>query len=211
MLTPKQKRMMGVIERGLRDNGYAPTYEEICKKLHMASKASAHRMIRALEERGYIRRLPNRPRAIEVLHSVLDPRPAGAPPSQPVVELQLLGYVAAGEPVVVWEDSHRYVAVPGTHVRRSGDHYALEVRGESMIGAGILDGDTVVVRSQARVEIGEIAVALVDGEETTLKRFDRDGDIVVLRAENPDFEDIHLHPSRVEIQGRLTGLLRSYS
>lgn len=211
MLTPKQKRMMGVIERGLRDNGYAPTYEEICKKLHMASKASAHRMIRALEERGYIRRLPNRPRAIEVLHSVLDPRPAGAPPSQPVVELQLLGYVAAGEPVVVWEDSHRYVSVPGTHVRRSGDHYALEVRGESMIGAGILDGDTVVVRSQARVEIGEIAVALVDGEETTLKRFDRDGDIVVLRAENPDFEDIHLHPSRVEIQGRLTGLLRSYS
>ncbi len=210
MLTPKQKRMMGVIERGLRDNGYAPTYEEIGKKLHMSSKASVHRMIRALEDRGYIHRLPNRSRAIEVLHSVLDPRTPGAPPNLPVVELPLLGYVAAGEPVVVWEDSHRYVNVPSTHVRRSGDHFALEVRGESMIGAGILDGDVVVVRSQSKVEIGEIAVALVDGEETTLKRFDVEGDSIVLRAENPDFDDFSFHPSRIEIQGRLTGLMRSY-
>lgn len=211
MLTRKQRRMLTAIEDYLHKEGVAPSYEDLCAKLNMSSKSSVHRLVRSLAERGYIRRLPNRARAIEVLQSAKDTRPpGGAPTSRPGVDLPLLGYVAAGEPVVVWEDEHNYVGVPASHARDGGDYYALRVRGDSMIGAGILNDDIVVVRSQQRAGEGEIVVALVNGQETTLKRLIWDDDHVVLRAENPAFEDIRLHRSQVEIQGRVTGLQRRY-
>lgn len=216
MLTRKQSRLLRLIEEWIEEHGVAPSYDEVRDTLGLASKSSVHRMMLSLGERGYIRRLPNKARAVEVLRSHRPPRwgdgvEVVAPPRVATGELPLLGHVAAGSPVVVWEaTAYRYVGVPSTFLRPGSDYYALEIRGDSMEGAGIRNGDIGVIRRQETANERDIVVALVDGEEATLKRFHSQSNEIELRAENPDYDDIKVSPDRVQIQGRLTGLLRSY-
>ena len=219
MLTRKQLRMLQVIVEGIRANGVPPSYEEVRTELGLASKSSVHRMMLSLEERGYIRRLAHKARAIEVIRTSAEQVPgynpwgsAGemAPVRAMAQELPVLGHVAAGSPVVVWENAHRYIGVPQTFVHPGSEYFALEVRGDSMVQAGIHSGDIGIIRRQEIANDGDIVVALIDNDETTLKRFGREGKEIVLRAENGDFEDLRYAPDRVSVQGRLTGLLRNY-
>ena len=217
MLTYKQRRLFDLIESGIRENGVAPSYDELRETLGLSSKSSIHSMMNALESRGYIRRLRYKARAVEILR----PRgPEGAsdlslpPPrvsSDTVYDIPVVGAIAAGPPVVVWEATHRYVTVPPAFARPHGDHYALDVRGDSMTGAGIHEGDIAVIRRQSSAKSGDIVVALVNGENT-LKRLhiDPKRQKVKLIAENPGYEDIEVDNNELEVQGRLVSLLRRY-
>ena len=218
MLTVKQRGLLCFIEQSLRENHIAPSYEEAREALGLKSKSSIHRMMQALVDRGYISRLPNRARALEVVRgsdgaypSVSLPRVDFPAPVE--TRIPLLGHVTAGVPVVVWENSDRYIDIPSKWARLDADHFALEVRGESMTGAGIFDGDTIMLRSQDTAEDGDIVVVLVDQDETTLKRLRRDAQRgeIVLEAENPDYPDIRHAADRITVQGRLIGLLRRYT
>ena len=194
--------------------------------LGLKSKSGIHRLISGLEERGFIRRLPHRARALEVMRlpesaavSSTAPKPVIAPvtsavgrPPPPVandVELPLYGRIAAGTPIEALRDPDTTVRVPMGMVGR-GRHYALEVAGDSMVNAGILDGDTVIIQDGAQHQPGEIVVALVDREEVTLKYLHQRGAMVALEAANPRYETRLLEPDRVQVQGRLVGLLRFY-
>ncbi len=217
MLTRKQRRLFDLIETGIRENGVAPSYDELRETLGLSSKSSIHSMMNALASRGYIRRLRYKARAIEILkptgpESASDlslPKPRQS--ADVVYDIPVVGAIAAGPPVVVWESTHRYVTVPPAFARPFGDHYALDVRGNSMSGAGIHEGDIAVIRRQSSANSGDIVVALVDGENT-LKRLQIDPTRrrVRLIAENPAYEDIEVENNELEVQGRLVSLLRRY-
>ncbi|MGY6634515.1 MAG: transcriptional repressor LexA [Alkalilacustris sp.] len=236
MLTRKQIDLLRFIHERLQRDGVPPSFDEMKEALDLRSKSGIHRLITALEERGFIRRLAHRARAIEILRlpdALQDPgapdrtraaRPrlvegvGRAPLPQgaiPVIEavaqsLPVMGRIAAGTPIEAISEVSHHVAVPGAMLTSQAEHYALEVRGDSMIEAGINDGDIVVIRAQPTAETGDIVVALVEGSEATLKRFRRRGGMIALEAANPAYETRLLRDDQVRIQGRLVGLIRSY-
>jgi repressor LexA len=263
MLTRKQHDLLKFIHARLRETGVPPSFDEMKDALDLKSKSGIHRLIVALEERGFIRRLPNRARALEVIRLPESSQPRGrfspsvvegglgrevatlrAVPASPTVSntatgpaagpspsaavptplrptagnddgnedmlaVPVMGRIAAGVPISAIQNVSRTVRLPASFLP-TGDHYALEVKGDSMIEAGILDGDTVLIRKQETAETGDIIVALIDEEEATLKRLRRRGSSIALEAANPSYETRVLGPDRVKIQGRLVGLLRRY-
>lgn len=229
MLTRKQRDLLAFIHKRVQRDGVPPSFDEMKDALELKSKSGIHRLITALEERGFIRRLPHRARAIEVIKvpDSMPPRRRGFVPEviqgsaapEPAVEapvvryegasVPVVGRIAAGVPIEAIESQNRMVAVP-PDMLRSGEHFALEVRGDSMIDAGILDGDTVVIQRGDSADNGEIVVALVQDHEATLKRLRRKGGSIALEAENPAYETRIYAPDDVRIQGRLVGLVRRY-
>ncbi len=230
MLTRKQLELLDFIRQRMDRDGVPPSFDEMKDALDLRSKSGIHRLITALEERGFIRRLAHRARAIEIVklpeamerpgfspRVVADnpappPRPAAAREVEPVhaLELPVMGRIAAGVPIEAISEVSHHVAVPGSMLSGRGHHYALEVRGDSMVEAGINDGDVVVIREQSTAENGDIVVALVDDQEATLKRFRRRGNMIALEAANPAYETRMLPDHRVRVQGRLVGLIRTY-
>lgn len=236
MLTRKQLELLEFIQKRMDRDGVPPSFDEMKDALDLRSKSGIHRLITALEERGFIRRLAHRARAIEVvkLPEALEkslskpgakpgfaPRviegdrtdpPAGAMPVEAVMALELpvMGRIAAGVPIEAIAEVSHHIAVPGSMLSGRGQHYALEVKGDSMIEAGINDGDIVVIREQTTADNGDIVVALVEGHEATLKRFYRRGAMIALEAANPAYETRMLREDQVKVQGRLVGLIRSY-
>ncbi len=223
------------IHERMTEDGVPPSFDEMKDALDLKSKSGIHRLITALEERGFIRRLPNRARALEVikLPESYQPSPAGQKrfsPSviegslgraRPVAEsandddpgyatIPVMGRIAAGTPIsAIQHQSHTITVSP--EMLSGGEHYALEVKGDSMIDAGILDGDTVLIKQANTASPGDIVVALVDDEEATLKRFRRKGNSIALEAANPNYETRIFGPDRVDVQGRLVGLIRRYN
>jgi repressor LexA len=195
-LTRRQEQVLEFIRESVRTNGYPPTVREICVGLDLSAPSTVHVHLANLERLGFIRRDPTKPRALEL---VQDHRP-GRP-------LPLIGQVAAGRPIVAEDNIEDYVDVP-SFLRRDDGDFVLRVRGESMIRAGINDGDYLVVHPQQEVSPREIAVVRIDGEEATAKHFVRDGQTVLLEAENDDFETIIVNADRVELVGRVVGVLR---
>lgn len=223
MLTKKQLDLLDFINRRLAKDGVPPSFDEMKEHLDLRSKSGIHRLITALEERGFIQRLPHKARAIEILKlpESLGATPAGfvprvieggqpaAPQPAGVAELPLMGRIAAGVPIEAISHISSHVVVPGTMVGK-GDHYALEVRGDSMIDAGINDGDVVIIRETQTADNGDIVVALVEDQEATLKTFRRQNGAIALEAANPAYETRILPEDKVKVQGRLVGLIRSY-
>ncbi|UCI05616.1 transcriptional repressor LexA [Mesorhizobium sp. B1-1-8] len=243
MLTRKQHELLMFIHERLKESGIPPSFDEMKEALDLASKSGIHRLITALEERGFIRRLPNRARALEVLRlpdsiapglnaarkfspSVIQggqgnigrqikpaaPSRTPAPSNDdavPAVSIPVMGRIAAGVPIDAIQHQTHSISVPPDMIS-GGEHYALEVKGDSMIEAGIFDGDTVIIRNADTASPGEIVVALVDEEEATLKRFRRKGASIALEAANPAYETRIFGPDRVKVQGKLVGLIRRY-
>ena len=241
MLTRKQHELLMFIHERMKESGIPPSFDEMKDALDLRSKSGIHRLITALEERGFIRRLPNRARALEVIKlpdsmnpslggkrsrfepnvitgnlgkvSAMPPRStlpatASADPGRGVA-VPVMGRIAAGTPIEAIQTHSHTITVP-PEMLGVGEHFALEVRGDSMIEAGIFDGDTVLIRKQDTAGTGEIIVALVDNEEATLKRLRRKGNSVALEAANPAYETRIFGPDRGKGQGRLGGLLRKY-
>lgn len=210
MLTQKQKDLLLLIDSRVKTKGVPPSYDEMKDSLGLASKSGIHRLITALEERGFIRRLPNKARALEVLKLPSDMEDDFQTPSaaNDDNEVPFVGKIAAGSPIPAIEDAYRMISVPPNMM--GPDLFALEVEGLSMMNAGILDGDVVVIRKSNTARNNQIVVALVDQEEATLKRIYKTAQGVELIAENPDFETRYFGPDRVEVQGILVGLIRSY-
>lgn len=223
MLTRKQHDLICFISDRLKESGVSPSFEEMKEALDLKSKSGVHRLISALEERGFIRRLPNRARALEVLKEPerndakvrkLAPAPAAAPAKQipiaanDVLEIPLHGRIAAGVPIEALEGQNT-LSVPAA-LLGSGEHYALEVSGDSMVEAGILDGDYALIRRTETARDGEIVVALVDDSEATLKYFRREGAMVRLDPANRAYDPQRYSPDQIRVQGRLAGLLRRY-
>lgn len=218
MLTAKQRELLTYIDRRLKESGVSPSFDEMREALDLKSKSGVHRLISALEERQFIRRLPNRARALEVVkmpESGAGSSAAGAAPVQrPVVvandtmEIPLAGRIAAGTPIEALQGSDSF-PVPAA-LLGPGEHYALEVSGDSMVEEGILDGDYVLIRKADTAREGEIVVALIDDEEATLKTFRREGSMVRLDPANRTYEPQRYEPKRVKIQGKLAGLIRRY-
>jgi repressor LexA len=234
MLTKKQHELLMFINQRLAATGVAPSFDEMKDALRLRSKSGIHRLISGLEERGFIRRLPHRARALEVVKlpgesavtastersrfspTVIRGDFAAALPGAPVApdsaaaELPLYGRIAAGTPIEALRDQSTTVAVPGALLARGREHYALEVAGDSMIDAGIFDGDTVIIERAETADNGVIVVALVDNEEVTLKRLRRRGASIALEPANQTYETRIFGPDRVKVQGRLVGLMRRY-
>jgi repressor LexA len=229
MLTKKQHELLIFINKHLDQHGISPSFDEMKEALGLKSKSGIHRLITALEERGFIRRMAHRARALEVLklpESAVAEGNRGFRPSvveggfpgpgtrareagDALVSMPLYGRIAAGTPIEALRDPSNFVTVPISMIG-SGDHFALEVAGDSMIEAGILDGDTAIIKRSETAENGTIVVALVDNEEATLKRLRRRGDSVALEPANQRYETRIFPPDRVQIQGRLVGLVRRY-
>ncbi len=213
MLTQKQHDLLIFIDKRLKKNSISPSYDEMKDALGLASKSGIHRLITALEERGFIARLPHRARALEILRLPGQEAPAAknAPEAaNDSVSVPLVGKIAAGVPIAALEQSGPRISIPDGMIGR-GDHFALEVEGESMIGAGILDGDIAVIREANTARNNQIVVAyVVDNEEATLKRLYKTADGIELIAENPDFPTRTYGPDQVEVQGVLVGLIRKY-
>jgi repressor LexA len=232
MLTQKQKDLLLYIHQRIRETGVSPSFDEMREALDLASKSGIHRLITALEERGFLRRLANRARALEVIKlpeaattsappmgrqafkpaivaSGGGPRGGGPAPPGEQRSLPLLGRIAAGTAIEAIQNEVDRIIAPGDWLSEK-DHFALEVRGTSMINAGILDGDVVILERCDTAQSGEIVVALIDQQEATLKRLRRRGNSIALEAANPDFDTRIFGPDRVEIQGRLVALVRRY-
>ncbi len=210
MLTQKQKDLLLLIDARIKAKGVPPSYDEMKDSLGLASKSGIHRLITALEERGFIRRLPNKARALEVLKLPEDYAATAAPaPANDSYEIPFVGKIAAGSPIAAIEDSYNTISVPSNMM--GPDHFALEIEGESMKDAGILDGDIVVIKRANTARNNQIVVALVDQDEATLKRLYKTAQGVELIPENPDFETRTFGPDRVEVQGILVGLVRNYN
>jgi repressor LexA len=236
VLTRKQHELLIFIDKHLRSTGYSPSFEEMKEALGLRSKSGVHRLISALEERNFLRRHHHRARALEVVKlpeatgEPLPPRPAPEPGFAPnvikgdfgsrlsgvktaeevaAVGLPLYGKIAAGQPIEALRDRGSQVEVP-VAMLGTGEHYALQVAGDSMVEAGILDDDIVVIRKSETAETGQIVVALVDDNEVTLKRFRRRGNAIVLEPANAKYEVRILPADRVRVQGKLIGLLRRY-
>jgi repressor LexA len=223
MLTAKQKELLLYIHERIKESGVSPSFDEMKEALDLASKSGIHRLITALEERGFLRRLPHRARALEVLKMPDSAAPAAPPKGRgafrpSVVDgrgssgssIPILGQIAAGVPIEALQQEVGRVDAP-PDLLSAGDHFALEVKGDSMIGAGILDGDTVIIRRGDSADSGDIVVALVDGEEATLKRLRKRGNSIALEAANPAYETRIFGPDRVQIQGKLVAMIRRYS
>lgn len=231
MLTRKQLDLLEFIHKRMQRDGVPPSFDEMKEALDLRSKSGIHRLITALEERGFIRRLAHRARAIEIVklpeplerklggfqprviegdRSAPAPRGAMAVEAAPATELPLMGQIAAGVPIEAIAHVQNNVAVPSGMLSGSASHYALEVKGDSMIDAGISDGDVVVIREGKTADNGDIVVALVEGHEATLKRFRRKGGAIALEAANPAYETRVFREDQVEVQGRLVGLIRTY-
>ncbi len=236
MLTKKQYQLLIYIDKNLRENGISPSFDEMKDALNLKSKSGIHRLISGLEERGFIRRLPNRARALEVIQlpeNVETSKLVHLPPIKPegfqanvikgnfsisgsqntsdaiAVQLPLYGKIAAGTAIEALRDNSNTVDIP-SDMLGVGEHYALEVEGESMIEAGIFDGDTVLIHRADTAANGDIVVALVDDHEVTLKRIRRKGNSIALEPANPAYETRICGPDQVKVQGRLVGLLRRY-
>jgi len=228
MLTRKQLDLLNFIHKRMQADGVPPSFDEMKEALDLRSKSGIHRLITALEERGFIRRLAHRARAIEIVklpdaieNKGFSPRvidgdrtdpPAAAMDVESVgaIELPVMGRIAAGTPIEAISQVSHNVAVPGSMLQGAGHHYALEVKGDSMIDAGINDGDVVVIREQSTAVNGDIVVALVEGHEATLKRLRRKSGMIALEAANPAYETRVFPDDKVKVQGRLVGLIRSY-
>jgi len=222
MLTHKQHELLLFIHQCVAESGIPPSFDEMKKAVDIASKSGVHRLIVALEERGFIRRLPNRARALEIIKLPSSIASHFPPIDNPkvnshridsgdlaVLPVPVVGRIAAGMPIAAIQHQTRTIPMP-LEMLGQGEHYALEVRGDSMIDAGILDGDIVIIQQADTAQIGEIVVALVDGEEATLKYYRRKGPHVVLEAANPTYAAAIYDADRVHIQGRLAGLVRHY-
>ena len=248
MLTRKQYELLMFIHERVRESGIPPSFDEMKDALDLKSKSGIHRLITALEERGFLRRMEKRARALEIMklpdnvaetlrpattrsqalrlspagarhgrpesRVVTDARGAGSPrramgDSEGAVNVPMVGRIAAGTPIEALQNKIAEVPVPSGMLGR-GDHYALEVTGDSMINAGILDGDTVIIQESDTANTGEIVVALVDESEATLKRLRRRGDSIALEAANPAYETRLYGADRVKVQGKLVGLIRRY-
>ena len=234
MLTRKQFELLRFVHERLKETGVPPSFDEMKDALDLRSKSGIHRLITALEERGFIRRLPNRARAIEVIklpesvaHGIGSSRARGFTPSviegnlgrvrtgsedesgRPVA-VPVMGRIAAGTPVEAIQSKTQIINMPPEMLSTTGEHFALEVRGDSMIEAGILDGDIALLRRTDGADTGDIVVALIDDEEATLKRLRRRGASIALEAANPAYETRIFGPDRVRIQGKLVGLFRRY-
>ncbi len=239
MLTRKQHELLMFIHERMKEDGIPPSFDEMKEALDLASKSGIHRLITALEERGFIRRLPNRARALEVVRlpdsiapglspqrgfspSVIEgslgrrqPEAIRAPAAsnddnaEAAVAVPVMGRIAAGVPIEAIQHQTHLISVP-PDMLGAGEHYALEVKGDSMIDAGIFEGDTVIIRDTSTANAGEIVVALVDDEEATLKRLRRKGASIALEAANPAYETRIFGPDRVKVQGKLVGLIRRY-
>lgn len=236
MLTQKQKELLLFIHSRLQESGVPPSFDEMKDALELKSKSGIHRLITALEERGFIRRLPHRARALEVIklpesaEAMGQPKRAGftpsviqgslgkqaqlvVPPSSMIdsrtVSVPVMGRIAAGVPISAIQSHTHDIACP-PDLLTNGEHFALEVRGDSMIEAGIHDGDIVIIRRCETAENGDIVVALVEKEEATLKRLRKRGSAIALEAANPNYETRIFGPDQIDIQGRLVGLIRRY-
>ena len=236
MLTKKQSELLRFINERLKEDGVPPSFDEMKEALDLRSKSGIHRLIMALEERGFIRRLPNRARALEVLRlpesSTPSPGARSGRFSPSVIEgdlgrlrqtatvplpgddsgsvsIPVMGRIAAGTPISAIQSRSHTIGMPADMLGQ-GDHFALEVRGDSMIEAGILDQDVVIIRKQDTAETGDIVVALIDDEEATLKRLRKRGASIALEAANPAYETRIFGPDRIRIQGRLVSLIRKY-
>ncbi|MDO6483722.1 transcriptional repressor LexA [Shimia thalassica] len=237
MLTKKQLDLLEFIHARVQRDGVPPSFDEMKDALDLRSKSGIHRLITALEERGFIRRLAHRARAIEVVKlpesmggvpsaptsgfqpKVIDgphpspTQPANVTPEEIVMharELPVMGKIAAGVPIEAISHVDHHVAVPGQMLRATGSHYALEVKGDSMIDAGINDGDTVIIRETSTANNGDIVVALVEDQEATLKKFHHNGTSIALEAANPAYETRVYPEDMVKVQGCLVGLIRTY-
>ena len=232
MLTKKQLDLLDYINKRVQRDGVPPSFDEMKDALDLRSKSGIHRLITALEERGFIRRLAHRARALEIVKlpeslggsashgfaaRVIDgDMPDDAPPANAMgvtldaLEIPVMGRIAAGVPIEAIQHASHNVAVPGAMISGPGEHYALEVKGDSMIDAGINDGDVVVIRETSTADNGDIVVALVEDQEATLKRFFRRGNAIALEAANPAYETRVLPGDKVKVQGRLVGLIRTY-
>jgi repressor LexA len=224
MLTRKQHELLRFIQASLETSGVSPSFEEMKEALDLKSKSGVHRLISALEERGFIRRLPNRARALEVLRQPEDvtppapaakaprklpePAPVAPAPANDVVEIPMHGRIAAGVPIEALE-GHSMLPVPAA-LLGAGEHYALEVSGDSMVEAGIFDGDLALIRKTDMARDGEIIVALVRGEEATLKYLRREKGMIRLDPANAAYDPQFYQASEVQVQGKLAGLLRRY-
>ena len=219
MLTAKQRELLMFIRQRLGETGISPSFDEMREALDLKSKSGVHRLISALEERGFIRRLPNRARALEVVKLPDGSSGAAAPqaPTQlrPVrsaandtMEIPLHGRIAAGTPIEALQGTESF-SVPAA-LLGPGEHYALEVSGDSMVDEGILDGDFALIRKVDTAREGEIVVALINDEEATLKTFRREGNMIRLDPANRNYEPQRYRPEQVNIQGRLAGLIRRY-
>ncbi|MDG4647553.1 transcriptional repressor LexA [Roseibacterium sp. SDUM158017] len=228
MLTRKQRDLLEFIHKRVQRDGVPPSFDEMKEALDLRSKSGIHRLITALEERGFIRRLAHRARAIEIVKMPegmesggFAPRviegdrrqpPAGAMPVgvATATELPVMGRIAAGTPIEAISEIASHVAVPQQMLGSGRSHYALEVRGDSMIEAGINDGDIVVIEEGSTADNGDIVVALVEGHEATLKRYRRRGGMIALEAANAAYETRMLREDQVTVQGKLVGLIRTY-
>ena len=212
MLTKKQRELLLLIHERMKSGEIAPSFDEMRIALGLKSKSGIHRLITALVERGYLERLPNRARALEVKR-LPEGYESSSTPNAPVISdmesVPLYGRIAAGSPIEAIRDENGTVELPPSMLGR-GSHYALEVDGDSMIKAGINDGDTVIIKKSEQANDGDIVVALVDGEEVTLKRLKRKGGKVILIPENDEYQEQVYNPEQVQIQGKLTSLLRTY-
>lgn len=209
MLTKKQHQLLIFIDKILKENGVPPSFEEMKEELELKSKSGIHRLVSGLEERGFIKRLPNRARALEVLKLPEDVVSDDFNSGSESVELPLYGKIAAGIPIEALRDNSEFISVPASMLG-SGDHYALTIEGDSMIEAGILDGDTAIIKRCVTAENGTIAVALVDNAEVTLKKIYHRGNTIDLQPANKSYKTRTLTPDRVSIQGKLTAIVRSY-
>jgi repressor LexA len=215
MLTAKQRELLLFIDGRLKEGGISPSFDEMREALELKSKSGVHRLISALHERGFIRRLPNRARALEVVKLPETGGSAAAvlkavtpAPANDTIEIPLHGRIAAGTPIEALQGTESF-AVPAA-LLGPGEHYALEVSGDSMVEEGILDGDFALIRKADTAHDGEIVVALVNNEEATLKTFRREGSMIRLDPANRYYEPQRYRPDQVQIQGRLAGLIRRY-
>jgi len=228
MLTRKQHELLMFIHERIKESGVSPSFDEMKDALGLASKSGIHRLITALEERGFLRRLPHRARALEVTklpsQATTAAPPKGRAPFKPQLvdaggeapgaandsrELPILGKIAAGTPIEAIQQERDRIPVPES-LLGAGEHFVLEIQGDSMIHAGILDGDFVIIRRSSTAQSGEIVVALVNGEEATLKRLRKKGASIALEAANPAYETRIFGPDQVAVQGKLVGLIRRY-
>jgi repressor LexA len=224
MLTAKQKELLLYIHERIKETGVSPSFDEMKEALDLASKSGIHRLITALEERGFLRRLPHRARALEVLKMPDSATPAapakgrqsfrpsvvGEGRSNGSAGIPILGQIAAGVPIEAIQSEVGRVQPP-EDLLGAGDHFALEVKGDSMIQAGILDGDVVLIKRTDTADSGDIVVALIDNEEATLKRLRKRGNSIALEAANPAYETRIFGPDRVRVQGKLVAMIRRYS
>jgi repressor LexA len=228
MLTRKQHELLMFIHERIKESGVSPSFDEMKEALDLASKSGIHRLITALEERGFLRRLPHRARALEVVKlpqqataaappkgrapfkpQLVEQGAAGAPVANDSRELSILGKIAAGTPIEAIQQERDRMPVPES-ILGAGEHFVLEIAGDSMINAGILDGDFVVIKRTDSAVSGDIVVALIHGEEATLKRLRKKGASIALEAANPAYETRIFGPDQVAVQGKLVGLIRRY-